>query len=62
MINRINELCEKYYSNIVSIRHELHMHPEVGYAEFKTSKLIADTLTDLRIEVQTNVAKTGVVC
>lgn len=61
MINRINELCEKYYSNIVGIRHELHMHPEVGYAEFKTSKLIADTLTDLGIEVKTNVAKTGVV-
>ena len=61
MVNKINELCEKYYSNIVDIRHELHKNPEVGYEEFKTSNLVADTLKNLGIEVQTNVAKTGVI-
>lgn len=61
MVNKINKLYEKYYSNIVDIRHELHRNPEVGYAEFKTSKLVANTLKNLGIEVQTNVAKTGVI-
>lgn len=61
MLTKINNLCEKYYTQIVNIRHQLHMYPEVGYQEFKTSKLISDTLTNLGIEVQTNVAKTGVV-
>lgn len=61
MINKINELCEKYYSRIVEIRHEIHMHPEVGYKEFKTSQLVCDELRKLGIEVQTNIAKTGVI-
>lgn len=49
MINKINDLCKKYYSNIVDIRHKLHRNPEIGYAEFKTSKLAADTLTNICI-------------
>ena len=61
MINQINELCEKYYDRIVEIRHELHMHPEVGYEEFYTSQLVADELSKLNLEVKTNVAKTGVI-
>jgi len=39
MVNKINELCEKYYDKIVEIRHHLHMYPEVGYEEFNTSNL-----------------------
>lgn len=61
MINKINNLCDEFYEKIVDIRHKIHMYPEVGYEEFKTSKLIADTLINLGIEVKTNVAKTGVV-
>ena len=61
MTNIIINLCEKYYERMVQIRHQLHMYPEVGYEEFKTSSLIADELRKLNFEVQTNVAKTGVV-
>lgn len=61
MINKINELCDKYYDKIVQIRHELHMHPEVGYEEINTSTLVANELRKLNLEVKTNVAKTGVV-
>lgn len=61
MINRINELCEKHYHRIVEIRHQIHMYPEVGYEEFKTSQLVVDELTKLGIEVKTNIAKTGVI-
>ena len=37
------------------------MHPEVGFEEYETSKLIASELEKLGIEVTKNVAKTGVV-
>ena len=49
MINKINDICKKYYSNIVDIRHKLHRNPEIGYAKFKISKLAADTLTNICI-------------
>ena len=61
MVNKINELCEKYYEEIVRIRHQLHMYPELGYSEFKTSELVATELKKLNLEVKQNVAKTGVV-
>ena len=43
MINKINNLCDEFYEKIVDIRPKIHMYTEVGYEEFKTSKLIADT-------------------
>lgn len=48
-------------SKVVSWRRELHQNPELGNREFKTSEKIAAHLRSLGIEVQTGVAKTGVV-
>lgn len=45
---------------LIEIRRDLHMHPEIGYEEFRTSQIIVDELTRLGIEVQ-RMAKTGVV-
>ncbi|MDO7787853.1 M20 metallopeptidase family protein [Desulforamulus aquiferis] len=45
---------------LINLRRDLHMHPELGYEEVRTSKLVADYLRDCGLEV-TNVAKTGVV-
>ncbi len=42
-------------------RRQLHQHPELGNREFKTAAFIAEHLKKLGLEVQTNVAKTGVV-
>ncbi|WP_312287948.1 M20 metallopeptidase family protein [Terrisporobacter sp.] len=61
MVNKINELCEKYYDKIVEIRHQLHMYPEVGYEEHNTSKLVYNELKNLNLDVKNNVAKTGVI-
>lgn len=58
---RIVELSNKYYEEMVKIRHKIHMYPEVGYEEYKTSQLICDTLEKLDIEFEKNIAKTGVV-
>lgn len=57
----INQLTEKYLEKMISLRETLHMYPEDGFSEFKTSKIIVDELEKLNIKVLKNVAKTGVV-
>jgi amidohydrolase len=46
---------------ISAVRRDIHMHPELGFHEFRTSQLVADTLRGLNMEVETGVGKTGVV-
>ncbi len=46
---------------IIEKRREIHRNPELMYEEFKTSKLVQDTLTDLDISFQKDIAITGVV-
>lgn len=45
---------------LIALRRDFHMHPELGYEEFRTSKIVSDYLKACGIEVKT-VAKTGVV-
>ncbi len=47
-------------SKVVKWRHHFHQYPELGNREFKTSKYIAEILTDLGLEVNTGIAYTGV--
>ncbi len=46
---------------IIATRRNIHKHPELAFDEHRTSKLAADRLEALGIEVQTGVGKTGVV-
>jgi len=46
---------------IVALRRDIHMHPELCYEEHRTAKVVADTLQGWRIETHTGIAKTGVV-
>ena len=46
---------------IISTRRDIHKHPELAFNEHRTSKLVAERLEFLGIEVQTGVGKTGVV-
>ncbi|NKC00793.1 MAG: amidohydrolase [Pseudomonadales bacterium] len=52
-----NELAQK----VVAWRRDIHEHPELSNREFRTSKLVAEHLQALGIEVQTDIAHTGVV-
>ena len=61
MIEKISALSDKYYERTKEIRHLIHMYPENGFEEFKTSEIIIEELEKLEIEVQSKVAKTGVV-
>ncbi len=46
---------------VIAWRRDIHQNPELGNREVRTSKLVADHLRSLGIEVQTGVAHTGVV-
>src|SRR5688572_13537413 len=46
---------------VVAWRRDIHQHPELSNRETRTAKLVADHLKSLGLEVQTDVAHTGVV-
>src|SRR3954447_10891812 len=46
---------------LIAWRRDIHQHPELGDQETRTSKLVADHLKGLKMEVRTKVARTGVV-
>jgi len=46
---------------IVDKRRIIHRNPELMYEEFETSKLVQDTLSELDINFQKDIAITGVV-
>jgi amidohydrolase len=48
-------------SQVVEWRRDIHANPELGNREFRTSKLVADHLESLGLEVRTGIAHTGVI-
>lgn len=45
----------------VALRRDIHAHPELGFEEHRTSRIVADKLQAWGLEVHTGVAGTGVV-
>ena len=56
-LTRANELREQ----IVAWRRQIHANPELSFQEVETAKLVAESLTEMGIETQVGVGKTGVV-
>lgn len=52
---------ENVENKVIDWRHDFHQNPELSNREFNTAKKIAAHLKKLGMEVQTGVAKTGVV-
>lgn len=46
---------------LTALRQDLHANPELGFEEIRTSKIVADILTDAGITVHRGLGKTGVV-
>lgn len=53
--------AESLRDEMVTRRRELHRHPELAFEEVWTSGVVARELTELGLEVQTGLARTGVV-
>ena len=45
----------------VPLRRQFHRIPEIGFQEFKTATLVAETLGDMGLEARTGIGDTGVV-
>jgi amidohydrolase len=58
---RIARLAAQEESKVIAWRRDLHEHPELGNQETRTAGMIAAHLRSLGLEVQTGVARTGVV-
>ncbi|MFT4984184.1 MAG: amidohydrolase, partial [Flavobacterium sp.] len=58
---KIDRKAEALESKVITWRRDFHQNPELGNREFKTAEKIARHLRSLGIEVQTGIAKTGVV-
>ena len=53
--------AEAIFDEMVATRRDFHQHPELGFQEVRTSRIVADRLTELGLEVQRGVAQTGVI-
>jgi amidohydrolase len=61
MSREIDAATVRVMPQVVEWRRFIHAHPELGNRETATSKLVADKLRAMGIEVRTGIAKTGVV-
>jgi amidohydrolase len=57
----LNEKIDAVMPKVVAWRRDFHQHPELSNQEFRTAKIVADHLISLGMEVETEVAHTGVV-
>ncbi len=60
MLEAWNEQLEKMYEKMVEWRRHFHQYPELTNQEYKTSKMIADILTEFGIDIRLNVGSMGV--
>ncbi|MGC4035567.1 MAG: amidohydrolase [Chitinophagaceae bacterium] len=58
---KINTATDKIESQCIAWRRDFHQHPELSNRENRTSKIIADYLRSLGLDVKEGIAKTGVV-
>lgn len=57
----IDKKAKEILPKVIEWRRHFHEHPELSNREFETSKYVAEYLKSLGLQVQTGVAKTGVV-
>jgi hippurate hydrolase len=60
IVSKIKELSHQFADEFISVRHELHAHPELSYREFETCKFIQQKLSELNIPFEIK-GTTGVV-
>ena len=57
----LDQYADEIEEEVIAWRRDIHQHPELSNREFRTAALVADHLTELGIEIRTEVAHTGVV-
>ena len=52
---------KRHEAEMISIRHQIHRNPEVGFEETQTAALVAEKLREFGLDVTEGIAKTGIV-
>ncbi|MCD6019336.1 MAG: N-acyl-L-amino acid amidohydrolase [Bacteroidetes bacterium] len=60
-VDRIKQLAQDYFDEVVSYRRQLHMHPELSFQEFETSTYVSSVLKRYNISHTTGIVQTGIV-
>src|SRR4030095_15118298 len=55
------EYIQRYHDEFTAIRRDLHAHPELGFEEHRTARVVQEKLASLGIEHYTGIGKTGIV-
>ncbi|HEY3554581.1 MAG TPA: M20 aminoacylase family protein [Casimicrobiaceae bacterium] len=55
------EYVRRWADDFTAIRRDLHAHPELGFEEHRTARLVCDQLTAFGIEHHAGIGKTGIV-
>lgn len=58
---RVDQQASALEDKVIAWRHDIHQHPELSNREFETAEKVAEHLRSLGMDVQTEVAHTGVV-
>ena len=61
MTTRLHSDVQELTDELIATRRDLHQHPELAFEEYRTAGIVAQRLGLLGFQVQTGVAKTGVV-
>ncbi|GAB4553462.1 MAG: amidohydrolase [Anaerolineae bacterium] len=61
MVNDFMAQAQSLRDELIARRRDFHRHPELAFEEHRTAAIVAQTLTELGLEVQTGIGKTGVV-
>ena len=60
-LDHLKSEIDERVPDLVAMRRDLHEHPELAFEEVRTSGIVEQRLRALGLEVQTGIAKTGVV-
>ncbi|MDR5170521.1 amidohydrolase [Methylobacillus flagellatus] len=61
LLQSIDKKLEAIQPDIIALRQDIHQHPELGNREVRTSKLVAERLSKLGLDVKSGIGVTGVV-
>ncbi|MDQ3780242.1 MAG: amidohydrolase, partial [Chloroflexota bacterium] len=58
---RLRDEIDEILPGVIADRRDLHQHPELGFQEVRTSRVVAERLQALGLDdIRTGIAKTGV--
>ena len=62
LADELGGLADKFEAELIALRRDLHAHPELGRAEFRTTRLVRDRLTAAGLQPQVFPGGAGLMC